>query len=272
MNQQIPPEVFRELERLGQLKNFEALGILKDTQINKHLDQIISNDQRIIRLKRLTTLLAHREDSVLICGESGTGKETFARALHGCRQGRFIPINSTSLPDYLLESELFGHVKGAFTGAIGDKLGLFESAAGGTIFLDEIGDMPSHLQSKLLRCLQDKTIRRVGDTDIRPISCRFVFATHRNLDRLVSVWNSTSGRRGFRPDLYWRIAQFVMEIPPLRTRPEDIREILDARFDPKHLLSEDEIESLEQLTLEGNYRELEMRVNRLLIEKELGNE
>lgn len=263
--------IAKRLKQLGCLEMLQSLGLVEHRQAAIKLKEIISNDKRIIDAKRRTIILSNSEDSVLICGPTGVGKETFANALHGDRLGAFVPINTTSLPDYLLESELFGHIRGSFTGAIGDKVGLFESAINGTVFLDEIGDMPLALQAKLLRAIQDKSIRRVGDTSYRPINCRFVFATHRNLDSECARWETSHGRRGFRPDLYWRIATHLITIPGLSERPGDIREIIDARLDIKHQLTEEELTSLESHPLPGNYRQLEALVKRILLDKELSS-
>lgn len=263
--------IAKRLKQLGCLEMLQSLGLVEHRQAAIKLKEIISNDKRITDAKRRTIVLSNSEDSVLIYGPTGVGKETFARALHGDRTGQFVPINTTSLPDYLLESELFGHVRGSFTGSIGDKVGLFESAINGTVFLDEIGDMPLALQAKLLRAIQDRSIRRVGDTAYRPINCRFVFATHRDLNTERARWETSHGRRGFRPDLFWRIATHIIELPGLAERPGDIREIIDARLDTERKLTEDEIAWLESQPLQGNFRELEALVKRILLNKELSS-
>lgn len=234
------------------------------------LREFISNSPVVAHMKRVVCRLAAMDDPVLICGETGTGKELIARALHEPRSKSkhlFVGINCTSLPDYLLESELFGHVKGAFTGAESDKVGLFEHAKGGTVFLDEIGDMPLQLQAKLLRVLQEKTIRKVGGVDQRTVDCRIVSATHRDLLSETQRWESTRGKEGFRPDLYWRIATYIVCIPPLRERVDDIDELLDAKYDIDGKLSEDERSVLRNMPLHGNVRELEALVKRKLLEK-----
>jgi two-component system response regulator HydG len=162
---------------------------------------------------------------IMLLGESGTGKEVVARALHAASKRRdrpFVAINVAALPAELLESELFGHVRGAFTGAASDKRGLFEAADGGTLFLDEIGEMPLVLQAKLLRALQDGEVRKIGDTRAFAVDARVVCATHRDLPAHVR-------REQFREDLYFRLKVLTLSIPPLRQRPEDILP-LAARF------------------------------------------
>ena len=201
--------------------------------------------------------------SVLITGESGTGKELVARTLHysGARAKQpFIPINCTAIPEGLMESELFGHVRGSFTGAVSSKRGMFDEADGGTIFLDEIGDMSLGLQSKLLRVLQDREIRPVGGNQSHPIDVRVIAATNCDLRE-----NIESGL--FRKDLYYRLNVIPIEIPPLRERPEDIPLLAEA-FLRKHgdgrrlTLGADAIRRLCESRWEGNARELENVIER----------
>ena len=170
------------------------------------------------RLLKLVARVAPTDSTVLILGESGTGKELVARSLHVLSkrsQGPFVPVNIGALPESLMESELFGYAKGAFTGAGADRKGLVEAAHGGTLFLDEIGDMPLGTQVKLLRTLENNEVRRLGETAPRLVDVRFIAATHRDLQALVA-----DGR--FRDDLYYRLNVVQLEIPPLRERPEDI--------------------------------------------------
>jgi two-component system response regulator GlrR len=164
-------------------------------------------------------MVAGTDARVLITGESGTGKELLARAIHAAspRRGKpFVAINCSAMAENLLESELFGHVKGSFTGAVRDHQGLFQAADGGTLLLDEIGDMPMRLQVKLLRVLQENNIRPIGATDAIPVNVRVISATHRDLQQLMM-----SGQ--FREDLYYRLNVVHIDMPPLLRRREDIR-------------------------------------------------
>ncbi|MEZ4280966.1 MAG: sigma-54 dependent transcriptional regulator [Myxococcota bacterium] len=202
---------------------------------------------------------------VLITGESGTGKEVVARTIHfsGSRSDKpFVPINCTAMPEGLLESELFGHVRGAFTGAHTNKKGLFEAAAGGTLFLDEIGDMPISLQSKLLRVLQDKEIRPVGGTQSVKVDVRIIAATHQDMSRAIA-----EGR--FRQDLYYRLNVIPIRIPPLRERAEDIPVLAEAFLrkhsgDERSHFSNAATRKLMQGSWPGNARELENCIERAL--------
>jgi transcriptional regulator with GAF, ATPase, and Fis domain len=165
-----------------------------------------------------TAPIAASDASVIILGESGTGKEIFARAIHANSNrsgGRFVAVNVAALPSELLESELFGHVRGAFTGASTLKRGLFEEADGGTLLLDEVAEMPLGLQAKLLRALQDGEVRRVGDTRAFSVDVRVLCATHQDLQARIA-------ERLFREDLYYRLRVFTLNIPPLRERADDI--------------------------------------------------
>jgi len=179
---------------------------------------ILARSPAMRRIFRVIDLLKENDATVLITGESGTGKELVARALHDTshrRAGPFVAVNCAALPSELLESELFGHVKGAFTGAIRDKPGRFEIADGGTLFLDEIGDLALPLQAKLLRALQERAFERVGDTRTREVDVRVIAATG------VDLWRAVA-RREFREDLYYRLRVVPIEIPPLRERKEDL--------------------------------------------------
>jgi transcriptional regulator with PAS, ATPase and Fis domain len=188
---------------------------------------LVARSAAMLDIFRLVEHLSESDATVLISGESGTGKELVARAVHihsPRRKGPFIAVNCGALPGELLESELFGHVRGAFTGAVRDRVGRFELAAGGTIFLDEVGDLPLHLQVKLLRVLQEKTFERVGDSATRTTDARVIAATNKDLRQAVHD-------DAFRDDLYYRLRVVPIEIPPLRDRREDIEPLA------RHLLA-----------------------------------
>jgi len=216
----------------------------------------------------LVARVAEHSTTVLITGESGTGKEVIARAIHRASprgSKAFVGINCAAIPENLLESELFGHVRGAFTGATGDKVGLFEQANGGTLLLDEIGELPIGLQAKLLRVLQESEIRRLGDQKTRRVDARVLAATARDLEAEVR-----GGR--FREDLFYRINVVVIELPPLRDRREDIAPLarhfvarLAQRFGRRLSLSEDALAWLEQQEWPGNVRELENAIERAAV-------
>jgi len=230
--------------------------------------ELVGKSLAMNEIYALIRKVAGNQSNVLITGESGTGKEVVARTLH--RVGRradtpFVPINCTAMPEGLLESELFGHVRGAFTGADRDKKGLFEAADGGTLFLDEIGDMPPSLQAKLLRVLQDREIRPVGGTKSTKIDVRVVAATHRDLRADIEA-----GR--FREDLYYRLNVIPIHIPPLRSRPEDIAPLAHAFLERQsaegpephtpRTFSESALRKLATAPWPGNARELANCVER----------
>jgi DNA-binding NtrC family response regulator len=209
------------------------------------------------------------DSTVLIRGESGTGKELVARAIHAfsARKGRnFVPVNCAAIPDELLESELFGHLKGSFTGAVSAKMGRFQFADGGTIFLDEIGDMKHSLQAKLLRVLQEKTFEPVGGLKPVPVDVRIVAATHRNLEQLVAEGH-------FREDLFYRLNVIPLTIPPLRERAEDIPLLIEKfvqvfNRNRKYRLRCFETGAVAELmkyAWPGNVRELENLVQRMVV-------
>jgi transcriptional regulator with GAF, ATPase, and Fis domain len=221
---------------------------------------IIARSQAMNRVLRLVQSLEHSEATVLVSGESGTGKGLLAQAIHDHsprRRGPFVAVNCAALPDALLETELFGHVRGAFTGAVRDRVGRFELAAGGTLFLDEVGDLPLHLQAKLLRALQERTFERVGES--RPVAAdvRVIAASHRDLRQ------ATEERR-FREDLYYRLRVFPIEIPPLRARREDVEPVaryllarVGARSGRALRFAPEALRALLEYHWPGNVRELE---------------
>ena len=189
--------------------------------------QIVAASEAMLAALDVISKVAPHTTTVLLTGPSGTGKEVLARELHRLspRADRaFVAVNCAAIPEALLESELFGHVRGAFTGAVGDHRGLFEEASGGTLFLDEIGDLPMGLQAKLLRALQDGEIRRVGDRAVRRVDVRIVAATARDLEADVA-------ENRFREDLYYRLNVVAIRLPPLVERPEDIPPLVDALLD-----------------------------------------
>jgi two-component system response regulator PilR (NtrC family) len=227
---------------------------------------IIGHSDPMQKVYDLITQVAETKTNVLVSGESGTGKELVARAIHeqSPRHDQpFVAINCGAIPENLLESELFGHVKGAFTGAVQTKQGLFEAATGGTLFLDEIGELPQPLQVKLLRALQERAVRRVGDTVDRKIDVRIVSATNRRLEDEVAA-----GR--FREDVYYRLNVIQLELPPLRDRLEDIpllaqhfiRVFADEFGKDVEGMDPSAYELLSQYAFPGNVRELENLIER----------
>ena len=219
-------------------------------------------------IRRLVAQVAPSDATVLILGESGTGKEVVARGIHDASprsSGPFVPVNCGAIPAELLESELFGHEKGAFTGAINTRRGRFELAAGGTLFLDEIGDMPLPMQVKLLRVLQERCFERVGSATSQATDVRVIAATHQDLEQRVE-----DGR--FRADLYYRLNVFPIDVPALRDRPEDVP-VLVAHFLAQLAreqrdsvsIAADAMAALQQYGWPGNVRELNNLVERLAI-------
>ena len=257
------------------------LGVLQEAELfsasskNSRVEQfgqlyrnLVGSSEGINQIRDMIKQVADSEASVLVLGESGTGKEVVARNIHyysNRREQPFVPVNCGAIPADLLESELFGHEKGSFTGAISSRQGRFEIADGGTLFLDEIGDMPMNMQVKLLRVLQERTFERVGSNKSLTADVRIIAATHQNLDHLVA-----EGR--FRMDLYYRLNVFPIDMPPLRDRSEDIplliRELIN-RFDREKRgsvqLSDCAIAALGNYSWPGNVRELSNLIERLII-------
>jgi transcriptional regulator with GAF, ATPase, and Fis domain len=237
-------------------------------------EQIIGNSTALESVLEEVERVAPTDSTVLVLGETGTGKELIARAIHNisARSGRpFVKLNCAAIPTDLLESELFGHEKGAFTGAIAQKIGRFELADTGTLFLDEIGDLPLVLQPKLLRVLQEQEFERLGSGRTHRINVRLVAATHRNLAEMVR-------RNEFRSDLYYRLDVFPIVLPPLRERREDIAllvshfvEIFSRRMGKRiDLISRETLDAFTAYSWPGNVRELQNMVERAVIRSNHG--
>jgi transcriptional regulator with GAF, ATPase, and Fis domain len=241
----------------------------KTAELTQGFEEIVGVSASLERAKRLVELVAPTDATVLILGETGTGKELVARAVHRMspRQHQpFVTLNCAAIPTGLLESELFGYERGAFTGALSQKIGRFEMANRGTLFLDEVGDIPLDLQPKLLRALQEKSFERLGGTKTIPIDVRLVAATNRNLAQMM-------GDKLFRSDLYYRLKVFPITTPPLRDRPEDIPGLVrhfTRRYAEKMGRRIDKIPSetmsaLAAFSWPGNVRELENFIERAVI-------
>ena len=251
------------------LKNFATLFqnfFTNELQIHEKLEFIIGASEPIREMKRLIAQISKVDFSLLISGESGSGKELAAKAVHllSPRAGRpFISVNAAALPETLLEAELFGFRKGAFSGAVENRTGLLEAADSGTLFLDEIADLPLNLQAKLLRVLQEKEIRRLGENRTIPVDIRLISASNQNLKELI-VANQ------FRADLYYRLQDLTLHIPPLRERREDIPMLV------AHFLKKFGYPAIDPLQLQGiadtfqndrfpgNVRELESKIKNLI--------
>ena len=255
-----------KVERALRLPRLERENrALREELLTRHsFDNMVGSSPAMLGLFELMRRVIGRDTTILILGESGTGKELVARALHynsPRRGGQFVAINCAAIPSALLESELFGHVKGAFTGADTSREGRFQLASGGTLFLDEIGDMPLELQAKLLRALQERQIEPVGSGKPVPIDVRIITATHRNLEKMVEAVE-------FRQDLYYRVSVVPLHVPPLRDRLDDIPLLVRAflkRFgEPGVIVEPAAIEKLRRHRWPGNVRELENAVERAL--------
>ena len=237
--------------------------------VEQHQDSIVGQSQAMQQVFKMVGRVAHSDAPVMITGESGSGKELVARAIHhySQRAGKdFIAINCAAIPEQLLESELFGHEKGAFTGAVVQRAGRFEQCNGGTLFLDEIGDMPVAIQSKILRVLQEGEFSRVGGNETLRTDVRIVAATNKNLEQEVS-------RKNFREDLFYRLNVVRIQLPPLRARVEDIRllaeyflqKVAATKHLPRMRLSEEALRVMEGYPWPGNVRELENTMQRATV-------
>jgi DNA-binding NtrC family response regulator len=235
----------------------------------KHAPDLLGDDPSLLRVFRTIQQVCDTDCSVLITGESGTGKELVARALHAGSaraEGPFVTVNCAAIPENLLESELFGHVRGAFTGALAPRIGRFAAADGGTLFLDEIGELPLSQQAKLLRAVQEREVVPVGDQKAKKVDVRLIAATHRDLEAMVEQGT-------FREDLLYRIQVVPIELPPMRARAGDIPQLVDAfvlRVNQKRNrkvtgVTEDAMSSLVAYDWPGNVRQLENVVERMVL-------
>ncbi|ATE59089.1 PEP-CTERM-box response regulator transcription factor [Thauera sinica] len=257
------------IERAFRMYDLQAENVRLAAMQTSPLAGLLTRDPGMLKICRTIEKLASASVTVALLGESGTGKEVLARGLHALSPRateRFIAINCAAIPDALLESELFGYEKGAFTGAVKQTLGKIETANRGTLFLDEIGDLPMPLQAKLLRFLQERVIERIGGREEIPVDVRIVCATHRDLKTQISEGL-------FREDLYYRLAEIVVDIPPLRQRQGDAVLLAHAfvqRFSRENgraglALSDDAVSAIEAHAWPGNVRELENCLKRAVI-------
>lgn len=259
----------QELKELKQKLENENTYLRSEIRQSKNFENIVSEDPNFTRILNQIDQIANSDASVLITGETGTGKELIARAVHNLSQrikGPFITVNCAAIPETLLESELFGHERGAFTSAIRTNKGKFELAHGGTLFLDEIGEIPFPLQAKLLRAIEEGTIQRIGGERNIHLDIRIVCATNRNLLEEIQ-------RNNFRSDLYYRLNVFHLELPPLRDRLKDIpplvRHFID-KYNKKYKkniqkVSQGNVSRLQSYHWPGNVRELENIIERAII-------
>jgi len=269
-NDLLKETVARALEKVTLIKEKQALlaenkALIQDQRKRGRLNNIIGRCEKMQALYQMVETVAQVQSTVLVTGESGTGKELVARAIHDLSpraEKPFVSINCGAFTETLLESELFGYVKGAFTGANTNRKGLFEAAERGTIFLDEIGEMSPAMQVKLLRVLQERKLRPVGATDETRVDTRVIAATNRDLATMVKDGN-------FREDLFYRISVIPIELPPLRERSEDIQELAEhfvqkfcSQASRSLSLSEKALRLLENYSWPGNVRELEHTIER----------
>jgi DNA-binding NtrC family response regulator len=259
--------VNRAMEHQQLIEEVRNLRLALDEKYG--FESIIGRSKKLLRVLEMTSRVAQTDSIALIRGETGTGKELLAKAIHQNsrrKNGPFVTINCGAIPGNLLESELFGHTKGSFTGATAAKKGRVETADGGTLFLDEIGELPLDLQMKLLRLIQQGEIEKVGATNLNKVDVRIIAATHRNLQ--VMIEDGT-----FREDLYYRLAVIPLELPPLRERLDDIPELVQHLFlksKQKHgrdelQLPESVLSGFSNYDWPGNIRELENIIERLVV-------
>ena len=262
-------EIKISIKRAIEQKQIKRQNIALKETLTTGFESFIGNSKSILEVKRMAAKAAATDVNVLITGESGTGKEVLSRAIHAesrRKSGPFLTINCAALPESLLESELFGHTRGSFTGAVKDKTGLFAAAADGTFFLDEIGETSRAIQAKLLRVLEEKEITPVGATKPMPVDVRVIAATNASLQEMVD-------HGAFRVDLYYRLNVFIIDIPPLRERPGDI-ELLVTHFLRRHSAKLDlaertvvgeAMELLKSYSWPGNIRQLENVLERTVM-------
>ena len=264
---ELSARVSKSLEHLRAAR--ELAWLREEVAARGNRPMVVGRSPAMAAVVAVANKVAPKPVTILITGESGTGKEVLARYIHqhsDRAHGPFVAVNLPAMPGELVESTLFGHEKGSFTGATRQSYGKFELAHGGTLFLDEIGELKLDLQAKLLRALQEREIERVGGTRPIPVDVRVVAATNRQLDKLI-------GEGRFREDLYWRLKVVPIELPPLRTRREDIRELAEhfvARFAaaygrPPQTLTDGAVSLLQRYGWPGNVRELENLVERLVV-------
>src|SRR5881296_428996 len=260
---------YREISELKDKLAQEKLYLEEEIRSEMNFAEIVGKSSALRKVLKRVETVAPTGSTVLIYGETGAGKELIARAIHDLsprKSKAFVKLNCAAIPTGLLESELFGHERGAFTGAIAQKIGRFEVANGGTLFLDEVGDIPLELQPKLLRVLQDQEFERLGSTRTIRVNVRVVAATNRNLEEMVAAGT-------FRNDLYYRLNVFPITLPPLRERPEDIPPLVRyfvQKFarrmnKPIETIPADAMTALSRYAWPGNVRELENAVERAVI-------
>src|SRR5262245_37088137 len=260
---------YQQIAELKEKLNTEKLYLEDEIRTERNFEEIIGHSPALREVLSQVEIVAPTDSTVLIQGETGTGKELIARAIHGLsdrRERTFVKLNCAAIPTGLLESELFGHEKGAFTGAIAQKLGRFELAHGGTLFLDEVGDIPLELQSKFLRVLQEQEFERLGSTRTIRVDIRLIAATNRDLSAMVAD-------KQFRSDLYYRLNVFPIMNPPLRERPDDIAPLVQyftqkfAKRMNKYIetIPVETMQTLARYHWPGNIRELENFIERAVI-------
>lgn len=271
----IKPIIHEEIKRISKNalreRSLRTENLILKKQIGERYDfeHIIGQSRAVLSLIEEVKKIADSKSNVLLLGDTGTGKELFARSIHysSSRKDKpFIPINCSAIPDNLLESELFGYMKGAFTGAVSNKRGLFEEADGGTIFLDEIGDLSQQLQAKLLRVIDDREIRPLGGVQSKKVDIRLITATNRDLTKTVAEGS-------FREDLFYRINVIRLEIPPLRDRKDDIiplahhflRKYADEVGKEVRMIHDDAAKILFDYQWPGNVRELQNIIERAVL-------